>query len=139
MDILIVLLKFWFISVPLLVSLCVFFAWVYLNEEDDQRKEFKKWLLIVLTGEGIIWILALMSPAYQPAEDPNGFVRSMIWKHAQVVLAVIGICGGALAINWITKHDWWDKLTEGQYSEIAVGLAAMGLFLAIGIAVSGAM
>jgi hypothetical protein len=102
----------------------------------DRFEEVQKWATVVFVCGIILTILWIISPSFQPEKDPFGFQRSLLYKLAACLVAIIGTSGSASAINWVIRYDWWGQLAEGN---MATGIATAGLFIGIGLAISGAV
>lgn len=99
--------------------------------DQKKREEFKRACIVVSSGAMLLLILCIISPWFQPAADPMGFVDKVVWTIGMVIVLVIGLISALSSLNWVTPHDWWGLLKEGN---IAVGIATAGAAIAVGLA-----
>ncbi|MFA5868040.1 MAG: DUF350 domain-containing protein [Actinomycetota bacterium] len=102
--------------------------------EVQKHREFRKAAIVVGSGFVFMFVLCLISPYFQPEADPLGFIAKMIWSSGLATLAVVTIISLVCAFNWVTKHDWWEELKQGN---LAVAYVIAGACVSIGLALSG--
>jgi hypothetical protein len=99
--------------------------------EQEKREEFRRASIVVSSGAMLLFVLCIVSPWFQPTGEPMGFVDKVIWTIGMVIVLVMGLISALSALNWVTPHDWWGLLKEGN---IAVGIATAGAAIAVGLA-----
>lgn len=90
--------------------------------------QFAKWLVALAFGAGITLICLAVAPSYLPPEDAAGLTRYVLLRLVAGIMGILMLSGGALFLNWITPHEWFGMVENGN---IACAIVIAALFLAL--------
>lgn len=102
--------------------------------DDQKQDEFLKSGTIIGICCTVLAVLCVVSPYFQPEADPWGFVVKMIWSMGLLCILTAGITATGLALNWVSPHDWWGEIKNGN---LAAAIVTAGAFLALGLGFVG--
>jgi len=80
-----------------------------------------------------------MAVAYwiTPVGDPTILSWLVVKQVIVMILAILGTLDAASLIDFVTHGNWWHALIEDE--NYAVALACAGLWIGIGLAISGSV